>query len=127
MLENINIFCGLTPTSLILSEIKRIDRLLDQEVHYVQILLQQKNSLDGSLINEDLVHLYNEMLTLSYALKLWLLSGLVAVTNDPEEFLLTIRSQFELVLSLLDHEVLDNRLSSAYLQLLPYQGLIPTI
>jgi len=87
---------NLTPfRSKVLEEIKKIDFQLDEEILRVQLALQGKRMLNISLINDDLVPIYNEMLTLSYALKIWILDGLLTVTDRPEELLLIARDQFK--------------------------------
>ena len=109
---------------MIISEIEKIDSLLDQKIRQVQMLLQKKKSLDYSLINNDLVYLYNEMLTLSYALKLWLLNGLVTAMDDPKEFLTTARIQFEILLSLFNHkEIIEHEPASTHRQIHRYRRL----
>ncbi len=89
--------------SVIEREIEKIDILLDQEIQRVQLLLQNKRKIDDSLINNDLVYLYNEMLTLSYSLKLWTLNGFLTVIDQPEELLKIIRDQFKNILCLTGH------------------------
>ncbi len=86
--------------SVIEAEIEKINILLDEEIQRVQLLLQNKKKLDDSLINNDLVYLFNEMLTLSYSLKLWTLDGLLATIDHPEEFLSIVRDQFSNILCL---------------------------
>ena len=116
--------CKLTPCTEIKNEVERIDRRLDQEIQHVQMLLQKEKRLDHSLINNDLVYLYNEMLTFSYSLKLWLLNGLDVVMSAPEEFLITIRMQFEIVLKLVNYVVsAADELSSGQRTIQHYQRL----
>ena len=102
---NVSYFLTSTNT-MITKEIQRIDRLLDQKVQRVQSLLKNKKSLDYSLINNDLVYLYNEMLTLSYSLKLWLLNGLPTVSEQPEVLLKLVKTQFEKILNLMNQHKL---------------------
>jgi len=89
-----------TKASVIEREIEKIDVLLDEEIQRVQLLLQNKKKLDDSLINNDLVYLYNEMLTLSYSLKLWTLNGLLTAIDQPEELLSIVKDQFKSILCL---------------------------
>ncbi len=116
--------CKLTPCTEIKNEVEKIDRRLDQEIQHVQMLLQKKKLLDHSLINNDLVYLYNEMLTFSYTLKLWLLNDLATVTSTPKEFLVTINAQLELLLSLVSDEAPGkNKFSSDQRTIQRYQRL----
>ncbi len=92
---------------MIAQEMQKIDGLLDQKIQQVQLLLQNKKNLDYSLINNDLVYLYNEMLTFSYSLKLWLLNSLSSVNEHSEELLKMVNDQFDRVLDLMkQHESL---------------------
>ncbi len=86
--------------SKIENQIQKIDTLLDQEIQWVQGVLENKKRLDYSLINNDLVYHYNEMLTLSYTLKLWLLDGVLCDLHRPEELLAIAKDQFQDLLCL---------------------------
>lgn len=109
---------------MIEKEMQRIDGLLDQKIQRVQSLLQNKKSLDYSLINNDLVYLYNEMLTLSYSLKIWLLNGLSSLHQHEEELLKGINDQFENILRLIDQDkILQGSKITTMRCILPYQPL----
>lgn len=113
---------------MIENEIQRIDTLLDQKIQQVQLVLKTKKSLDYSLINNDLVYLYNEMLALSYSLKLWLLNGLLSVTEHPEELLKVVKDQFKNILHLVGHdESLSDKNTISMRCILPYQQVDQTI
>lgn len=113
---------------MIEKEIQKIDRLLDKKIQRVQSLLQTKKSLDCSLINSDLVYLYNEMLTLSYSLKLWLLNGLSSINKGAEEILEGVQGQFENILNLIDRdELLKCKKTITMRCILPYQPLSQAI
>jgi len=104
---------------MIENEIEKIDYLLDQEIQRVQTQLQNKKSLDYSLIDNDLVSIYNEMLTFSYIMKIWLLNGLTDVLEDPADLLTTVKMQFENILHLLNYsglKVNDTLVTSPQIQ-----------
>lgn len=109
---------------MIAQEMQKIDGLLDQKIQYVQLLLQNKKNLDYSLINNDLVYLYNEMLTLSYSLKLWLLNGLSTITNYEEEILKVVKDQLENILCKIDQDESSKCKKRIKMRcILPYQSL----
>jgi hypothetical protein len=112
----------LTPIrSKVLEEIKKIDFRLDEEIQRVQLALQGKKMLNISLINDDLVPIYNEMLTLSYALKIWILDGLITVTDRPEELLFLAKDQFKDLLCLAGRSEKGCTKTISNLCILPYQ------
>ena len=113
---------NLTPVrSKVLEEIKKIDFQLDDEIQRVQLALQGKKMLKISLIDNDLVHIYNEMLTLSYALKIWILDGLISVTDRPEELLFIARDQFKDLLCLAGRSEKGCTKKISHRCILPYQ------
>ena len=113
---------NLTPVrSRVLKEIKKIDFRLDEEIQRVQLVLQGKKMLNISLINDDLVPIYNEMLTLSYALKIWILDGLITVTDRPEELLIIAKDQFKDLLCLAGRSEKGCTKTISNLCILPYQ------
>jgi len=109
---------------MVKNEIEKIDRLLDQEVEHVQMLLKVRKGLGHSLIKNDLVFLYNEMEALSYIIKLWLIKDLESVTDEPKEFLTNIRKQFWVVISLLnDKKFIDKDQSTVHPRIQYYHRL----
>ncbi len=105
---------------MVLKEIQKIDHFLDREIERVHQLLQVEKKLETSMINNDLVYLYNEMLAFSYTLKIWLLNDLVTVTDHQEELLNTVRKQFKRLRSLLASK---SKRSCFYSKIKPYQRL----